>query len=85
MKDFFGEHLYRLYIVVLKLVITIVPTISAIMAIIKQLMLPLVSQEGVTNFIIILTSSIVTTYFIVMIRCAIAVTLIFVILNYNKS
>lgn len=81
MKGFFGEHLYRLYIVVLKLVITIVPTISAIMVIIKQLILPLVSQEGLTNFIVILTSSIITTYFIVMIRCAIAVTLVFVILK----
>ncbi len=81
MRDFFGEYLYRFYLVVLKLVLTIVPAIAVIMEVIQKFMIHPIHQRGVVGFIKILTFSITVTFFKVAVVCAIWVTIIFLVLK----
>ena len=55
MRDFFGEYLYRFYLVVLKLVLMIVPVIAVIMEVIQKFMIHPIHQRGLVSFIKILT------------------------------
>lgn len=84
MRDFLGENLYRFYLVVLKLVLTIVPMIFVIMEVIQKMMIHPDYQLGIVGLITMLTFTIAITFFKIAVSCTIWITITFLILKILK-
>lgn len=80
MRQFFGDYMYRLYLSVLKLVLSIIPTIAVILGFINQFF----HQSGVNTiqFISVLTFVIIRIWINVVISCTVCVTIVFLLLKF---
>lgn len=81
MKEFFGESLYRLYRVILKLVLSIVPTLSMIVVFIKQLINFNFMVEGILSQLISLSVHLIIAGVQSVIFCLIWTTIVFSLLK----
>lgn len=81
MKEFFGEPLYRLYRVILKLVLSIVPIVSMTVVFIKQLINFNFIVEGILSQLISLSIHLIVVGIQSVIFCIIWTTIVFILLK----
>lgn len=81
MRQFFGDYMYRFYIAVLKLVLTIVPIISIILVVLNQFFYQNDYPVNSIHFFSMLLFLIIKTWINVVISCAFWVSAVFILLK----